>query len=234
MTDMQRESDSILPSYSYIPLAISFVFNLVAYSGSKLLTANLPHYNMAIGLDAAIPFCPGFISIYILAYIQWCVGYVMITKDSRALCYEFIAADLTAELICLVFFLAYPTTGNRPEISGAGIWNTLTKIIYWFDSPVNLFPSIHCLKSWFCFRGAMQSVKLPKWYRVFMLLFSILVCASTVLVKQHVVLDIAGGILAAEAGLFLSRKFRFGRIFVRLEPAFVKNSLKDRPSLDRR
>ena len=37
--------------------------------------------------------------------------------------------------------------------------------------------------------------------------FSLLVCASTVLVKQHVVVDIFAGIAVAEAGLLLSRLY---------------------------
>ena len=36
-------------------------------------------------------------------------------------------------------------------------------------------------------------------------MFSLLVCASTVLVKQHVFVDILGGIAVAEIGLLLSR-----------------------------
>ena len=224
---MRQKYYPILPKYAYIPLGTSVVFNQVVYSGSKFLTANLPHHNMALELDAMIPFCPTFISIYILAYLQWCIGYIVIARDSRELCYNVIVADMVSECICLVFFIACPTIMYRPKISGTGIWNTLTSIIYSFDSPVNLFPSIHCLKSWFCFRGAMLSSKPARWYRIVTLIFSLLVFASTVLVKQHVVLDIIGGILTAEAGLFLSRKLRLRRIFVRLEPSFVKQSLQD-------
>ena len=41
------------------------------------------------------------------------------------------------------------------------------------------------------------------------LVFTLLVCASTVLVKQHFLPDIAGGILGAELGLLLSRRVRW-------------------------
>lgn len=202
-----------MPKYAYIPLITSFILNLVIYSGSKLLTADLPHHSTAIGLDAMIPFCPAFISIYILAYVQWFVGYLVIARDSQKLCYDAIAADVAAKCICLIFFIVYPTMIERPEVSGTGIWDTLTKLIYWFDSPVNLFPSIHCLKSWFCFRGTMLLSRSAKWYRITTFVFSVLVFASTVLVKQHFILDVIGGILTAEAGFFLSRRFRLRRIF---------------------
>lgn len=37
--------------------------------------------------------------------------------------------------------------------------------------------------------------------------FSLLVCLSTVLVKQHVIVDIFAGIAVAELGLLLSRLY---------------------------
>lgn len=229
---MKQSPSPLIPNYAYLPLLTSFAFNIAVYSGSKLLIANAPHHSMAIGLDARIPFYPVFISVYILAYAQWLIGYVIIARESRALCYEILAADLVSKLICLVCFLVYPTTICRPVPSGGGIWNALTRLIYWFDTPLNLFPSIHCLKSWFCFRGALRVKQLERWYPGVTLVFSLLVFASTVLVKQHVVLDILGGVLAAEVGLFLSRQFHLGRIFVRFEPPSVRRSHPDPSSRD--
>lgn len=42
---------------------------------------------------------------------------------------------------------------------------------------------------------------------------AILICMSTVFVKQHVFVDIIGGIVVAEIGLFLSKKFNLGRAY---------------------
>ena len=42
---------------------------------------------------------------------------------------------------------------------------------------------------------------------------AILICMSTVFVKQHVFVDIIGGIVVAEIGLFLSKKFNLGRVY---------------------
>ena len=44
-------------------------------------------------------------------------------------------------------------------------------------------------------------------------ILSILICMSTVFVKQHVFVDIIGGIVVAEIGLFLSKKFNLGRAY---------------------
>ena len=56
-------------------------------------------------------------------------------------------------------------------------------------------------------QSALCCRKVPKWYKWVNFVFSLLVCASTVLVKQHVVVDIFAGIAVAEAGLLLSRLY---------------------------
>ena len=80
----------------------------------------------------------------------------------------------------------------------------------------------HCLESWFCFRGARGMKRVPRWYTASMLAFTLLVCVSTVLVKQHVLVDIPAAILVAELGLWLSDRFRAGRLLDRVEDARLR------------
>ena len=47
--------------------------------------------------------------------------------------------------------------------------------------------------------------------KIFMFVSAILVFASTVLIKQHVVIDIIGGVLVVEIGLFLAKKLNTKR-----------------------
>jgi membrane-associated phospholipid phosphatase len=80
----------------------------------------------------------------------------------------------------------------------------MVKFVYGVDSASNLFPSIHCLVSWFCFIGIRKSKKIPLWYKVFSCIFAILVCASTQFTKQHYLIDVVGGILIAELCFYLT------------------------------
>ena len=77
-------------------------------------------------------------------------------------------------------------------------------LIYRMDKPDNLFPSLHCVFSWICFRGAMHLKKVPKWYVPLTFVISVLVFASTLLIKQHVIVDMIGAVIVVEIGLFLS------------------------------
>lgn len=211
-----------IPGYARIPLISILAMNLAVYFGTKLITDNAPHHLMTLALDDQIPFCPAFMGIYVLAFAQWVLGYIIIARENEETCYRVLSGEMIAKFLCLLCFLLYPTVMIRPAVTGSGFWEILTRFIYAADTPVNLFPSIHCLESWLCFRCAVRLKKPASWYAPAMLAFTLLVFASTVLVKQHALIDIPAGILVGEIGLALSRLFRTGRIFQRLETAVSK------------
>lgn len=200
-----------MPRYTWLPVTLVLLTNLVSFYGSALLNLHRTHYSLVTVLDEHIPLVPFFVLFYVLAYVQWVVGFCLIARESRAVCYRVIAGEILAKLCCLILFLLIPTAIDRPEITGGGVWNALLRLIYRLDRPVTLFPSIHCLESWFCFRGALYLKKTPRWYPWPTLVMTLLVCASTVLVKQHLVLDIPAALLVAELGLWLSRRLDAGR-----------------------
>lgn len=206
----------IIKKYSVIPLLTALCCNSLVYFGIRQINVGREHYIIKIFLDDLIPFRTEFILIYILAYLHWIIGYLMIARESQEVCYRVISADLVAKLATGLVFLLIPTTIDRPWPTGTGIWDQLTRMIFSMDAADNLFPSIHCLESWMVFRGSLYMKNPPAFYRPVMFVFAILVFASTVFLKQHLVVDIAGGILFAEAGLALAGRFRLGRIFEEL------------------
>lgn len=219
---IQQGLERILPSYARIPLVLLVIINLIVYEGTQFLMLHAKHWDLALPLDARIPFRPAWIVIYILAYLQWAVGFIVISRESRAHCNRVLAGEIIAKFICMLFFIALPTRIERPVVEGSGVFAALTRLIFASDLPGNLFPSIHCLESWICFRGAIGMKRVPRWYAPAMLAFTLMVFASTVLVKQHVLVDIPAGVLVAEAGLLLSDKLRAGRLLDRLEAARLR------------
>lgn len=203
MLSMKKKIEKVIPGYGILLLVLVLSMNMITYFGTRIFTQKLEHHVLASPLDDLIPFCPFFISFYILAYIQWCVGFVMIAREEKCFCYRFLFGEMIAKFICLLCFVIYPTTIVRPEIAGNGIWEQLTALIYRLDAPDNLFPSIHCLESWVCFRAAIHMKNTPKWYTGVMFVSSMLVFSSTVFVKQHVVIDMFGAVAACEIGFFI-------------------------------
>ncbi len=214
---MKQKLDLWLPSFTRFPLLFALVVNFLTYYGTKLVTLNAKHHDLTIGLDHLIPFVPFFISFYVLAYAQWVFSYVYHTRQNENACYTIITANVIAKIICALFFIFYPTEIQLPEITGNSVWEQLTQFIYNADTPRTLFPSLHCVESWFCFRGATYVKQAPKWYLPAQGILSLLVFASTVFVKQHFIVDVFAGVAVAELGLFIARKKNFGTFFKKVD-----------------
>lgn len=206
----------ILPQYACIPLAVTLIFRYSQYFFTKLITEDSVHYDLSLPIDSMIPFVPFFILFYVTSYIQWFFSYVYHCKAEKEACYSILSTDIIANVMCMVCFLVMPTSIVRPEVTGNGIFDIITKIIYYLDTPVNLFPSMHCLTSWICFRGSLLMKNSPKWYPALQLIFTLFVFASTVFVKQHFFIDIIAGVVFAEIAAFISKRFSVWKIFDRL------------------
>ena len=211
---LKQKFNTILPPFTRLPLLCLVLFNMLVYYGTKLITINAKHHDLSIGLDNIIPFVPFFILFYILAYAQWVFSYIHHSKQNESLCYQLVSANIIAKAIAGVFFIVLPAEIQLPEINGNGLWDTLTQFIYHADTPRTLFPSLHCLESWMCFRTAMYVTNKPKWYVPAQGILTILIFASTVFVKQHFFVDIFAGIAVSELGLQIAKRFNFSSLFL--------------------
>lgn len=196
----------IIPKYAWIILVITFSMNTYIYIGIQRITENFYHHDISTSLDHAVPFLTVFIIPYVLAYVQWVVGYVMIARESKDYCYRVLGGVILAKLMAGVIFLLFPTTMQRPELAANDVFSRLVGVIYDLDAPTNLFPSLHCMESWMCFRGSLRMKSVPNIYKTGMLILTIFVFLSTIFIKQHCIIDIAGGMLVAEVGLFLGER----------------------------
>lgn len=222
---MSEKVRAVIKPYVFFPVAVWIVVNTVTYYLSRKIVSllGIPYHSVETVLDSKIPFFAPFIVIYILAYVQWAATFLYIITRSKDAAYRFIAAETAAKLISFLIFIVFPTVMERPEISGGGFFEWLTSVIYSADRPDNLFPSIHCLESWFCFRALKKYTDTRPRFVAAEGVFTFLVFLSVVFVKQHMFLDIIGGIAVAEIGLFISEKFRFYRLVYKSEPPFLKN-----------
>lgn len=198
----------LIPDYAVLPLITALAVNCIIYFGTSLLREHLTFRSLALPIDAMLPFCAAFVIFYILAYLQWITNYLLIAREGRYFCYRFVLGDIISKLLCLVFFLLLPSTLTRPEVTGNGFCERLVHLIYTLDAPVNLFPSIHCLESWCCIHAALCMKKTPRWYLPLTILMSLCVFASTLFIKQHVFVDMIGGILVFEAGYWIARRIQ--------------------------
>lgn len=232
-----KKRRGLIPRYALLPLLFAAAFNWLVYSGSKIIAADWPHHNPSCFLDRYIPFVPQFLIIYLGCFLFWIVNYILIARQGKEDCYRFFTADFLSRVVCLFFFLAFPTTNQRPVLPDSGFWNHAMLLLYAADTPVNLFPSIHCLVSWFCYIGIRKNTKIPLWYRRGSCVMAILVFISTLTTRQHVIADAASAVILAEVSLRLGQIpalwKTYGWVFGHLEEwvfQFTRHQKKEEPT----
>jgi membrane-associated phospholipid phosphatase len=86
---------------------------------------------------------------------------------------------------------------NLNTLGRNNIFIDIIRRLYKLDTATNVFPSIHVYNS----IGAMiairksESLRNIKWLQISTFILTVLICMSTVFLKQHSVLDIFGGII---------------------------------------
>ena len=179
-----------------------------------------------------IPFMPQFIIIYFGCYLFWVVNYFMASMREEKVKYQFFTADFYARLVCMLCFIFFPTTNTRPVLTGTDIWTQAVRFLYTVDKPINLFPSIHCMASWFSCIAVRKNRKIPNWYKAFSVLMTVLVVISTLALRQHVWQVAAAGILLAEVTWQISRRTNGWQIYQRLTEK-IANKLGNRIGMRR-
>lgn len=155
-------------------------------------------------LDDKIPFCNFFIVFYVIAYAAWVIQWLFYAAEGEPILTKYVRAEIMGKVVSLIIFILLPVTTVRPADTGSGVFGWITALIYSLDSPTRLFPSMHCLLTWLWFRAVLEAKDMTRGVKVFTGVLTVLICASTLYVKQHLFLDVPGGILLAELCLFIS------------------------------
>lgn len=180
-----------------ISLVIVFGIILSLYSLSQNLAFHFNYLegkNLTLPLEKDIPLLPNAIWIYLLAYFTIPLSFApLINKDAFI---TSLKTFMKASLIHSFFFICFPMTYDlRPDlIPDTSLASQLLILLHKWDQPLNNYPSMHVS---FAFLSYFILLKFAKSWAWVYLALAILISASTVLVKQHYIMDVLGGITLA-------------------------------------
>ena len=147
-------------------------------------------------LDDAIPFVRQFVFIYVLWYpLMAGMALWLPWRDKRAFL-RYGWAVISGLTLSIVIFFIWPSGQNlRPAaLPGNDLASRLLRAIYAADTNTNVLPSMHVVGTLAAVRAAFEPAcfkkKLPRWG---VAVLGLLINASTVLVKQHSLLDLLAG-----------------------------------------
>jgi membrane-associated phospholipid phosphatase len=178
---------------------LSFVNTLwfvLVYGGMDALTARRS-FRVPVHFPAelAIPFVPAMTLFYMSIYLLfWMAPFVLRTRR------EFRALVITLAFAIFVGgigFLLFPAdlAFAQPRQEELGIWAGMFHLADRLNLTYNLLPSLHVAFAVICV--AVFSPRVPIVGKVLLWFWAAIVAASTVLIHQHHLLDVATGWLLA-------------------------------------
>lgn len=206
------------PENRHWKLALWWPAYAAAYSAIGHLGGRIPPICTSLPLDAHIPFLPGFVIPYLLWFPYW-VGTLLygLILEPRLFKRTMRYFMLTFTIAVCLFWLFPTTTGLRPEDPGRGLCGLLVRFVYWIDADANVCPSEHIVGLFAVLFAVWDSERLSKpGIKLAAVLIALVIAASTVLVKQHVVLDLIAAVVLSMIGGFICfwlprRRERAGR-----------------------
>jgi membrane-associated phospholipid phosphatase len=140
----------------------------------------------ATPLDALVPFLPWTVWIY-LAFFPFVVAAAGLAPAERFV--PTLIACAAALAVGLVCFASFPAECPRPAHVGDGL---LLAWLHGLDAPRNTMPSLHVAVTWLL----CLSLRGTGWF-VPAVAAAVAISASTMTLKQHHALDVAGGVALA-------------------------------------
>lgn len=153
---------------------------------------------MVTPLDSYLPFIKEFIIFYMIWFPYIFIGMVYICTKDYKVYYRSIASLLIGMGVACLIFLVFQTYVPRPTVTGNDIFSKMVLFIYSTDKPYNCFPSLHVLETYVVMRGIHAVSEKNRKAAIISDIIGILIILSTQFVKQHVIIDVIGGIYIAE------------------------------------
>lgn len=154
------------------------------------------YYDVSFGFESSIPFMPAFILGYLCVYGS--MIYVYILANEIGLWRRTAVAVLLMTTVAYIIFIVFPVKMVlRPEVSavnGYGTVDWITRFYFVIDKPYNAFPSLHVAYPSMATLLVWRARPVARWI---LLVMTFITAVSVVLVKQHYIADILGGLVVA-------------------------------------
>ncbi len=179
------------PKFSHLKLLLGWIGYFILY----FLTENLIPVERCtpvhMWLDDVIVFCEWFVIPYVFWYLLIVIslGYFLLYHvDSFKRLQTFI---IITQVIAMAVYIIFPTRQDlRPiEFPRDNILTQCVGLLYSADTNTGVCPSLHVAYSIGIASVWLKEEAAAKWWKAFVLVAVILICLSTMFIKQHSAVD---------------------------------------------
>ncbi len=199
------------PQFAHVKLWFTWLIYFALYFLTENLIPAEKCHVVHCFLDDIIPFNEFFLIFYVGWYVlvfgSLLYYFLYDVKRFRQLDLYIFVTQMVA-MACYIFF---PSRQDlRPEVfPRENFFTWVLGLIYTFDTNTGVCPSLHVAYSLAIVSVMVKDENLSKPLKLFVTVFSILVCLSTAFVKQHSVVDI----LAALPVVLLGEILIYGKAY---------------------
>ena len=174
-------------------------------------------YNVISKVDTYYPIINIFLFPYFFYFIYIFIGPYFIGYKSKELLHKYTTILIMSSTIGFFIFILFPTCVDR-SIFKQEIWT----IIYSFDRHGNACPSFHVLVTW-CIWLYFKQLIISNKLKIAVHFLTYLIVFSTVLIRQHGLIDIPAAIVIVELVNFLTKKYSLDiKLFNFVETKYFK------------
>lgn len=168
------------------------------------LVAGRPVHAPYLWVDRLLPLVPAWMFVYGSMYV-FALLPLLVVREPRLL-RRVMQGWVMVLVVAYAGFLLYPTVTPRPAtVAGADFASWALRLNYALDSRYNCFPCLHVAHS---FVSALACYRVNRRVGIVAATWAALIAVSTLLVKQHYLVDvIAGTLMGGAAYLLFIRRF---------------------------
>lgn len=174
-------------------------------------------------IDDYIPVVSWFVYFYYLTFPMAIITYFYLASCSKKDLYNLVVLAIICFAISGVVYYFWQTEMIKPQIVAQSFSDRFMLWTWNASRPTNLLPSQHCFMAIACVIAVHNQKSMKWWYRVIVIVCSIMVVLSTVFIKQHYFLDFVASLAIMVPIYILLRVFKVGD---RLEKLISKRTKK--------
>jgi len=160
----------------------------------------IPRYITHSVIDDHIPFLKIFVVPYIIWFFYITYGVIFTGLHDKKAFYRLLIHLGAGMGIAYTIYMIFPNGVDlRPIITKNDVFSNLVKYIYATDTSTNVCPSVHVINSMAVTSALLNSKDFgtKRSLTIGAFILNVLICLSTVFIKQHSIIDVVCGLIVS-------------------------------------